>query len=109
MKREKIQSFLRAIYLKQGLLKIKRATRKSHSGWEIRLAASSPEEAQSIERALKSLRLRSGRPFRKNRRIIVPLYGESQVHLFFEEIHPEQLALFPTSATPPEENTPTPR
>ncbi|MHA2621633.1 MAG: hypothetical protein V2G42_05045 [bacterium JZ-2024 1] len=94
MRREIIQQFLRGHYLKQGFLKVKRATRTGHSGWEIRLAASSPDEARRIERSLKALGLRSGRPFKKGKRIVIPLYGEHQVHLFFEEIHPEQLSLF---------------
>jgi len=97
MRRDVIRAYLRAVYLQRGLLKIKRAAKTSHSGWEIRLAARSPAEAHKIVRLLKALGLTAGRPFRKGNRIVVPLYGESQVHLFFEEIHPEQLALFPGS------------
>jgi hypothetical protein len=99
MRGERLRDYLRTLYMQGGLLKVKRAMGASHSGWEVRLSAASAAEARRIENGLKRLGLRSGRPFRKARRIVVPLYGESQVHLFFEEIRPEQMALFPTIAS----------
>lgn len=54
--------------------KIEKAEYKK--GYEIRFVAKSDSELSEIRQALKKVKFKFGKPFKKNKQIILPVYGK---------------------------------
>ena len=57
-------------------------------GYEIRLTAGSASDLRRLRALLREVGLSPGKPYRKARRIILPLYGRDAVERFCELISP---------------------
>ncbi|MEW6685195.1 MAG: hypothetical protein AB1393_03195 [Candidatus Edwardsbacteria bacterium] len=90
LRKREIVKFIRRLYEERGYLKIKRQTHTSHQGQELRFSTTSQSEANSLKKAMKALGFKSGKPFEKHSRIIIPYYGAEQVLNFFKLINPCQ-------------------
>jgi hypothetical protein len=53
--------------------------RKYKKGWELRLVATTEQEARKLRQALHVIGIEAGQPFPKARQTIVPVYGRDQV------------------------------
>ncbi len=56
-------------------------------GYEIRLTAASAAELRQLRRLLQAVGLSPGKPYRKARRFILPVYGRDAVERFSDMIH----------------------
>jgi hypothetical protein len=56
--------------------------RRYKKGWEVRLVAADEAEVRLLERMAATLDYAPGASFRKGRKFVVPIYGESAVRAF---------------------------
>lgn len=90
MNKQKARLFLKKFYTKKGYRKIKKGSKTSHPGDEIRFSVSGKEENFSLKQALKSLGFSPGKAFKKHSKIIIPLYGKERVKNFFNLVNPRK-------------------
>ncbi len=55
-------------------------------GWELRLVLEDLDELEEARRLLSRIRLKPGRPYRKGRKWVLPIYGREAVAAFAVEV-----------------------
>ncbi|MBI3194153.1 MAG: hypothetical protein HYZ34_06775 [Ignavibacteriae bacterium] len=76
-------------------LQTTQGTQKYKKGYEIRLTVYSADELESVKKKLRLYNVTYGKPFKKARRFIIPIYGKDTVKRFLlmmrEKKHRAQL------------------
>jgi hypothetical protein len=87
---------LRESFFKNGYVRFQNPERLETEGWseykkgdEVRLVADSVRDLRHLERLLRAVGLKPGRPFKKARQYRLPLYGREQVAEFLELVGAE--------------------
>jgi hypothetical protein len=77
---ELARSFERCGYIRRvNPLRRRRDDQSYKKGYEVRFAVSGEAEAQELQRLLKAVKLRPGKPYPKHQRIVQPVYGRAAV------------------------------
>ena len=86
MQSNKLVSLLREYYNRNGYIRNQNKKRletegaqEYKKGYEIRFTANSEKELQLILKSLKELNFKTGKPFPKDNRFCIPIYGCEQV------------------------------
>ncbi|HXG44452.1 MAG TPA: hypothetical protein VNJ71_06785 [Gemmatimonadales bacterium] len=82
-------ALLRACFDRPGYVRAANLTRRKEvgserykKGWEVRLLARDTRELAEVRRALAAAGFRPGRPFKKHKQIVQPVYGKAAVEAF---------------------------
>jgi hypothetical protein len=83
-RKQLLEFFNRNGYIRYPDLKIRKKAgcMKYKKGWEVRLTAKTDKELDLIRNLLDKVGLKKGKPFKKEKSIIQPIYGKQAVEWF---------------------------
>lgn len=87
---EEAEVALKQFFQQRGYVRIADEERRAKSaeykkGWEVRLVAKTESELMVIRDWLKQVDFKPGKPFRKSRRLVQPIYGKKALKWFLSE------------------------
>ncbi len=82
-----VATFLRCGYVRRFAPVLrKQLGQRYKKGYEVRLLLASQEQVREVRRWLEEVGLRPGRPFRKHRRLVQPVYGKAALDWFLARL-----------------------